>query len=782
MNRWVLAVGLLAGAAAVFVAGRCSAPAPAGPGGPPAAPLGDVVEWYCPMHPEVRRPGPGSCPKCGMDLVPLQEGSDPGPRRLALAPEAVALAGIRTAPVERRFLSLPVRLVGKVEFDETQVRTIAARVPGRLDRLFVDFTGIPVREGDHLVLLYSPQLLQAQQELIEARRRLEATAGEASEFLAASNRRGYEAAREKLRLWGLTVAQVDAVEERGTAEDHMLIRSPTEGVVIHKARNEGDYVEMGTAIYRIADLGQLWIVLDAYEQDLPWIRYGQPVTVTTEALPGMEFAGRVTFVAPTVDERTRTVRVRVNVRNEQRRLKPGMFVRAVVRARIGAGGALLEPTLAGQWICPMHPEVVAPGPGQCTVCGMDLETAASLGLVREDPPEQPLVVPASAVLLTGTRAVAYVEVPGAERPLFEGREVVLGPRAGEHYVVRAGLREHERVVVHGAFRIDSAMQIRAKPSMMSLRGDAFPGPEAAGLRAALAPVYGAYAELRDALAADDDAAARAAAVRLHEVAGRAEGGELPREAEVRWEEQRELLVRAAGAAAEASSLASLRRHFEDASRAMLALERTFGHAGSGPRYEVFCPMAFDNRGAAWLQDRPEVQNPYFGASMLACGEIRTELPGAGPPAAPDAALDASGLAAVYDGYLSLQTALAGDDADGAAAAWERLARAVAAAPAPAAGGAAFARLREALAGEPPRDVAALRAAFRAVSDALLALHEAAGHPGDETLYRVHCPMAFDNEGADWLQRGRTVDNPYFGARMLRCGTITAELPPRGDGR
>ena len=173
--------------------------------------------WTCPMHPQIKLPDPGDCPICGMDLVPMAQGGDDNPMQLVMSPAAKELAQVEVQVVRRKNVTRPVRMVGKVDYDETAVRTISAWVPGRLDRLYVDYTGVQVNEGDHLVWLYSPDLLTAQEELLSARNRLTATQGEASEFLAKSNQRAYETARDKLLLWGLTEEQVAEIEERGTA-------------------------------------------------------------------------------------------------------------------------------------------------------------------------------------------------------------------------------------------------------------------------------------------------------------------------------------------------------------------------------------------------------------------------------------------------------------------------------------------------------------------------------------------------------------------------------------
>ncbi len=212
--------------------------------------------------------------------------------------------------------------------------------------------------------------------------------------------------------------------------------------------------------------------LDAYESDLAWLRYGQEVEFSTEAYPGEVFKGRVAFIDPVLNEATRTVKVRVNVSNEDGRLKPEMFVRAIVRSKIASGGRVLDASLAGKWISPMHPEIVKDEPGNCDVCGMPLVRAETLGYVTAEPSDtaKPLVIPVSAALLTGTRAIVYVQVPTAEEPTYEGREIVLGPRAGDYYLVRSGLNEGELVVTNGNFKLDSALQISAKPSMMTPEG------------------------------------------------------------------------------------------------------------------------------------------------------------------------------------------------------------------------------------------------------------------------------------------------------------------------
>lgn len=434
-------------------------------------------KWYCSMHPQIIRDEPGLCPICEMPLIPMPENlaAESAPRELAVSEAAAKLMDVQTAAVERKFVANEVRMVGKVDYDETRVKHITAWVPGRLDRLYVDFTGTTVRQGDHLVSIYSPELISAQAELLQAAKAAKNARATTSDYLTSSTTSTLEAAREKLRLLGLTAGQIEQIEKSGQPLTHLTIYSPIGGVVIKKLVNEGMYVSTGTPVYSVADLSQVWVKLDAYESDLPWIRYGQQVQFSAEAYPGETFSGRISFVDPVLDPKTRTVKVRVDVPNADGRLKPEMFVRAVVQSQVAQDGKVMDPDLAGKWICPMHPSEIKSQPGQCDICGMDLVRTESLGYVAASTPAQaPLVIPETAPLITGKRAVVYVKKPDTEVPTFEGREVVLGPRAGHYYLVASGLTEGELVVTNGNFKIDSALQIQAKPSMMNPEGGVMP--------------------------------------------------------------------------------------------------------------------------------------------------------------------------------------------------------------------------------------------------------------------------------------------------------------------
>ncbi len=555
-----------------------------------------ATTWTCSMHPQFQLPEPGQCPVCFMDLIPAVEGAGdaPDPATLELTPAAAALAEIETRPVERAFVPTAVRLVGQIAYVESDYRKITARVAGRLDTLFVATTGEAVAAGAPLASLYSPALLSAQTELLAAAAAVDAAVG--SELLNGTTERTLHAARDRLRQWGLTRAQVAGIEARGEPTDHLRILAPISGVVVEKTAIEGSYVGTGAELYSLADLDRVWVELEAFESDLPYLRAGQTAAFTLEALPGRSFDGEVVFIDPVLDRRTRTATVRLVADNPDGRLRPGLFVRAVVEARLDADGAPV------------------------------LDTDAA---------EAPLVVPASAPLRTGRRAVVYVREPG-ETPRFTGREVILGPRAGDSYLVVDGLEEGDLVVVEGNFKIDSALQIQARPSMMNpvAAEDATPhdccaSPPAeaevpaldVALSSSLAPVVDGYLALQTALAGDDLAATRdaaagmAAAIVEVDVTG-ADAGAVET-----WTQAADRLGRDLTAWRGADDLATVRNGFDPFSDAFWTLLTRAGKADAAVGDRVLrlfhCPMFGD--GGDWIQTSTSAANPYFGASMLRCG-------------------------------------------------------------------------------------------------------------------------------------------------------------------
>jgi len=440
--------------------------------------------WYRCTMPECGDQGssdPNShCPVCGMKREQVSGG---GPSsggfgttenfETTLSPRALRLAEVESEVVRERFLQKRIRTVGRVGYDETRYKMVSAWIGGRIDKLFADFTGMTVGKGDHLVEIYSPELLSAQEEYLQAIQSAAAVRSLQTPVAKQSSEQVRAAARRKLELLGITDDQIDAIAASGRPQTHLVVHAPIGGTILKKEAMEGMYVDTGDMLYTIADLTHLWLLVDLYESDLPWVKPLQRVRVTTRSLPGEVFTGQIVFIDPRVDALTRTVPVRIHVENPSLTLKPDMWVTAEIESGMTAGGRGAVPRPGGDYACPMHPWESADAPGTCPVCDMALEPVTSLP--QYTPPTDPvpiLAVPRGAVMQTGERALVYIErTPGT----YVGAEVTIGPSAEdasgrEYYPVLTGLRGGERVVTRGNFAIDSQMQLAGKPSLFSARG------------------------------------------------------------------------------------------------------------------------------------------------------------------------------------------------------------------------------------------------------------------------------------------------------------------------
>jgi membrane fusion protein, copper/silver efflux system len=367
-----------------------------------------TVVWTCSMHPQIRMEKPGKCPICGMDLISLaQKGTssiDPG--AIHLTKDAAQLANVMTSVVTEQKPVKEVSLYGKVQADERLVQSQVAHIPGRIDRLAVNFTGESVVRGQVLAVIYSPELITAQQELLETIK------------TKLSQPELYEASKEKLRQWKLTDDQIAKIENSGVAQNNFEVLSNTSGTVVERFINTGDYVSQGTVLFKIADLSKLWVMFDAYESDLPFLNLGEKVSFTLQSFPGMDFSGKIAFIDPIIDPVTRVSKVRVETGNQSGKLKPEMFAAGIV--------------------------------------------STTLNEYRNK-----IVIPKSAVLWTGKRSIVYVKQSGNDEPVFKLREIGLGPMLGESYVVLDGLSAGEEIVTNGTFSVDAEAQLKGKPSMMN---------------------------------------------------------------------------------------------------------------------------------------------------------------------------------------------------------------------------------------------------------------------------------------------------------------------------
>lgn len=456
------------------------------------------VEHFCPMHPTVVQAEPGSCPICGMPLSRRKKGEKETlpagvTARLALSSERVAQAGVETVTVGYRPVSETVTTVGSVTFDERRLERISSKTKGmaRVEKLHVNFTGTPVKAGEPLAELYSPELYQAIRELLIANQ----SAQERPQFRSATARSllgGVDLvslSREKLALWGLTSRQVDEILAKGRADYRVPILSPISGVVVRKNIFQGQYVAEGEAMFEVADLSRVWIQAQVYEDQVGLVRVGQSVEAQVGAFPGEVFPGTVAFRDPTLNPATRTLGVRYDLENPDGRLQPGMFATVTLktpvadtpafRSRLAAGrhardlGTLASLSVEQQKTClvtnaklgSMGDPVPVEVEGRklwicCSGCEAKLKgtPARYLSKLAPAPRDAVLAVPESAVIDTGTRKLVFVEV---EPGVFEGREVTLGPPSDDLYPVLEGLAPDDKVAAAGSFLLDAETRLKA---------------------------------------------------------------------------------------------------------------------------------------------------------------------------------------------------------------------------------------------------------------------------------------------------------------------------------
>ena len=372
-----------------------------------------VLYWYDPMVPGSKFDKPGKSPFMDMQLVPKyadeEAGASESAVKVGLSPDAIRASGVTVVPVEKAQVSPEIRAVGTIETDETKLVRVAARVGGRVEKLFANFTGERVAAGAPLFSLYSPDLVATQREYLLALENRQRLGGGSAESVASADALA-SAARDRLRLWGVSASQIAELEKSGKPELALTYRSPITGTVLQKMVVQGQYVTEGAELYLLADLSSVWLVAQVYENELGRLRVGQPASATLSALSGEVLQGRITFIEPVLDAQTRTGRVRIVLPNPRGALKPGMFANAMIRLPASTG----------------------------------------------------LSVPRSALIDTGTRRVVYVETSPNS---FAARNVTTGAVAGEKLQILDGLKEGERVVAQGNFFIDSQAQLAGGASV-----------------------------------------------------------------------------------------------------------------------------------------------------------------------------------------------------------------------------------------------------------------------------------------------------------------------------
>jgi len=548
----------------------------------------DPTTWTCSMHPQIKQEETGDCPICGMDLIPMSsmqnDAGSTNPNELMMTESATELANISTTVVKPEIPEKEIFLQGKVQKDERNISFITARFGGRIEKLFVNFTGQEVKKGDKLATIYSPDLVTAQRELIEA-----ATFKESRPAL-------YNAAKSKLKLWDISDQQIAEIEKNGEPLVYFDVVSPISGTITMRHVALGDYVKEGTALFKVVDLSTVWIQFDAYESDLPWIKSGDMVEYTIPSLPGEKFKGKVAFIDPIIDAKTRIANVRVEQRNPGQKIKPEMFVSGILSSSIAAN-------------------------------------------------EEQLLVPKSAVLWTGKRAVVYVKVPNRENPTFLYREITLGPEAGNKYVVADGLEEGAEIATNGVFKIDAAAQLQGLTSMMNPdgtggstghnHGEMVMGSEDkyavieqvqadTEFIRQLTSFYEAYLKMNEAFIASDAAEVSSEAKKASKALDNVNMELLKGDAHMAWMDQLNVLKPALENIGNSADIDEQRIEYARFNLTFYKSLKMFGLDNETTYYQ-YCPMANGDKGAYWFSAEKEIRNPYFGDMMLSCGETRETL-------------------------------------------------------------------------------------------------------------------------------------------------------------
>lgn len=369
------------------------------------------VQYTCPMHPFIIKDKPGSCPICGMTLVKKIEGAQASGKEpdmlghVSLSPTQMLMANVATTEAKAMPLNKEINATGIVQYDQSRQAKVTAWVAGRIDRLYVNTVGSYVSKGKPVAEVYSPDLVSAQQEYLLALRSRERLKDSPIQAISQGGEGLVGSARQRLKLMGVKDEQIAGMEKSGQPNIRLSIYTPLSGVVIDKLVLEGQYVNAGDPLFNIADLSRVWVEVEVYENEFPNIKIGQPVDLVSQSYPGTMFRGRVAFIYPFLDPKTRTVKARVELPNPGLKLKPDMFVNASIKIPLGNS----------------------------------------------------MVVPASAVMDTGQRQVVWVEMrPG----MFEPRDVKVGARVGDNTQILSGLKAGEKVATSGGYLIDSEAQLK----------------------------------------------------------------------------------------------------------------------------------------------------------------------------------------------------------------------------------------------------------------------------------------------------------------------------------
>jgi Cu(I)/Ag(I) efflux system membrane fusion protein len=527
--------------------------------------------WTCSMHPQIRQPKAGDCPICGMDLIPLEANNNSNPLVFEMTDDAVKIANIQTTVVGSGSVNAKgLKLSGKIKADETNSASIVSHISGRIEKLFISYTGEKVSKGQKIASIYSPKLITAQKELLEAYK------------VKNVNPKLYEATINKLKFWKITEEQIESIISSKEVIESFNIYAGFSGVVLNKKVSVGDYLREGDVLFDIQNLNQLWAIFDVYETDLGGIKTGSKISFNTPAIPNKIFTSSIVFIDPVINPATRTATIRTTINNQNQVLKPEMFLEGTINNTSSNNVSIL--------------------------------------------------VPKSAVLWTGERSVVYVKLPDLPTPSFEFREVTLGESNGTSYTILDGLNNGDEVVTNGAFVIDASAQLNNQSSMMnrsllSNKSEGLPDYTSATpieFKIQLELVLENYLSIKNALVNSNVKESSKNSKVLMESLNKIDMKLVKGESHVFWMAQMKAITENTNGLIEASNISEQRDLFSSLSNTIISTIKSFG-VGKDTFYVQFCPMAGNDKGAYWLSKESTIKNPYFGDEMLTCGAVKEKI-------------------------------------------------------------------------------------------------------------------------------------------------------------
>jgi len=529
-------------------------------------------EWTCSMHPQVRQSEAGSCPFCGMDLIPVESGGDDDPTVLKMSNAALQLANIQTTEVIRAGMDKSMRLNGRIMADERRVNTQTTHFGGRIEELFKNYTGQKVSIGDTIAFIHSPELISAHEEVIEAKK------------LASSNPVLLQAARNKLSYWKLTPDQIKAIEQANEPIHEFALLADYNGVITEKMVNNGDHLKEGSGLMKITDLTKVWVVFEVYEKDIASIRIGDKILFSSPGID-QDLEAKISFISPEVDPKTRIIEVRADVDNRSGTLKPDMFVKAMLSS--GNGQSLTVPRSAVLWT------------GERSIVYVQKGTQPEFEL-RE--------------ITLGSKA-------------GDQYEVLSGLDAGERVVTNGAFTLDAEAQLRGKTSMMNPATTVANPEDDVFKEVELPaasdmqGMIKAPFLDQLTDLSKTYLELKDLMVEGNGGDIRKAAIPVKQSLASIDASLVTGAALEHWNSLLTPMTESLNLITTSGDRDAQRLQFINLSKALINAIQSFGTGFDTPLYIQFCPMANNDKGALWISREEEIINPYFGDVMLNCGNV-----------------------------------------------------------------------------------------------------------------------------------------------------------------